>query len=382
MQSSAAFGLLAALVVILVTRSMIGEDAFGAWGWRIPFLASSVLLGVSLWLRSRLAESPAFVALREEGGVTKAPLREAFAKRESLKQVGIAFFAFMCAQGAVWYSTFFYIQVFLEKMVGLPGATVNFVVMIMTLVSAPLYVLFGWLSDQWGRKPVMVAGMMVALAAYFPGYHAIAAAANPALIAAQAATPVTVVTDPATCSVQFDPAGTRHFSSACDIAKSLLAGSGISYREAASTDGSTAIAIGRQMLPVASGVGLDAKALKTLKTTTGDKLKEALTAAGYPAKADLAQVYWATLMSWLLLFTAAACALYGPMAAALVEMFPTRVRYTAMSLPYHVGTGWVGGFLPVTSFAIVAITGDLYAGLWYAFVFTAISVVTSLLFLK
>ncbi|MDP9163230.1 MAG: MFS transporter [Pseudomonadota bacterium] len=381
-QSSAAFGLVAALAVILVTRTLLGEEAFAAWGWRLPFLASAILLGVSLFLRSKLAESPAFVALQAEDNVSKAPLREAFADPASLKQVGIAFFAFMCAQGAVWYSTFFYIQIFLEKMVGLPGRTVNEVVMVMTLVSAPLYVLFGWLSDRIGRKPVMVAGMAVALVAYFPGYHAIAEAANPALVAAQARTPVTVVTDPATCSVQFDPAGTRHFASACDIAKSLLAGSGISYRDTRSSDGRTAIAIGRAMVPVPDGSALDGKGLKALKVATGDALKAALASAGYPAGADVAGIEWVRLMSWLLLFTAAASALYGPMAAALVEMFPTRVRYTAMSLPYHVGTGWVGGFLPVTSFAIVAITGNLYAGLWYSVVFTAISVVTSLLLFK
>ncbi|MEO7786375.1 MAG: MFS transporter [Sphingomicrobium sp.] len=381
-QSSAAFGLIAALGVILITRTLLGEEAFAAWGWRVPFLLSALLLGISLWLRTKLAESPAFVALKEEGNVTKTPLREAFAERESLRQVTIAFFAFMCAQGAVWYSTFFYMQVFLEKMVGLPGKTVNEIVMVMVLVSAPLYVLFGGLSDKWGRKPVMLAGMIVALVAYFPGYHAIAGAANPTLIAAQARTPVTVVTDPATCSVQFDPAGTRRFSSACDVAKSLLAGSGISYREARSGDGQTAIAVGPTLVPVADGAMLDGKALKAYKAATGERLKAALTTAGYPAKAEVAQVDWFTLMAWLLLFTAAACALYGPMAAALVEMFPTRVRYTAMSLPYHVGTGWVGGFLPVTSFAIVAITGSLYAGLWYAVVFTAISVVVSLLFYK
>ena len=381
-QSSAAFGLIAALGVILLTRTLLGEEAFAAWGWRVPFLLSAVLLAISIWLRTKLAESPAFTALKEEGNLSKAPLREAFAERTSLKQVGIAFFAFMCAQGAVWYSTFFYMQVFLEKMVGLPGRTVNEVVMAMVLVSAPLYVLFGWLSDKWGRKPVMLAGMIVALVAYFPGYHAIARAANPALVAAQASTPVTVITRPETCSVQFDPAGTRHFTTACDIAKSLLAGSGISYSQTVSERDASAISVGGNLVPVPDGSGLDAKGVKALKAATGEKLKAALTAAGYPASADVGQVDWFTLMAWLLLFTAAACALYGPMAAALVEMFPTRIRYTAMSLPYHVGTGWVGGFLPVTSFAIVAITGNLYAGLWYAFAFTAISVVTSLLFYK
>ena len=381
-QSSAAVGLIAALAVILATRTLLGEEAFAEWGWRIPFLFSSILLGVSIWLRSKLSESPAFEALRDEGNLTKAPLREAFGEAESLKRVAIAFFAVMCAQGAVWYSTFFYMQVFLEKMLGLPGASVNLVIMVMTLVSAPLYVMFGWLSDHWGRKPVMLAGMLVALVAYFPGYNAIARAANPALIQAQSATPVTVATDSATCTVQFDPAGTRNFASPCDIAKSLLAGQGISYSNATSADGATSIAVGPTMLAIPDGRSLDAAGLKALKAETGVKLKAALTAAGYPARAELAQVDWFTLMAWLLLFTTAACALYGPMVAALVEMFPTRIRYTAMSLPYHVGTGWVGGFLPVTSFAIVAITGDLYAGLWYAIVFTAISVVATIFFLK
>lgn len=381
-QSSAAAGLLAALAVILITRTLLGEEAFGAWGWRIPFLASAILLVVSLWLRTRLAESPAFAALRDEGQVTKAPLREAFAERGSLKQVGIAFFAFMCAQGAVWYSTFFYIQVFLEKMVGLPGATVNLIVMVMTLVSAPLYVLFGWLSDRWGRKPVMMAGMIVALVAYFPGYHGIARAANPALIAAQQKTPITVAANPATCSVQFDPTGTRRFSTACDIAKSVLAGSGLSYQQENIGGERAAVIVGERIVTVESGTALDAVGLKARRTAVGNQVKAVLAQAGYPASAQTSAIHWLPLMFWLLLFTASACALYGPMAAALVEMFPTRIRYTAMSLPYHVGTGWVGGFLPVTSFAIVAITGDLYAGLWYSVAFTAISVVTSLLSLK
>jgi len=381
-QSSAAFGLMAALVVILVTRTLVGEEDFLAWGWRIPFLASILLLGISVWMRARLAESPAFAKLREEGEVCKTPLREAFARKDSLKRVATAFFAFMCAQGAVWYCTFFYMQVFLERTLGLPGATVNVMVMVMTLVSAPLYVFFGWLSDKFGRKPVMVGGMLIALIAYFPGFHAIASAANPALVAAQRATPVVVVTDPATCSVQFDPVGTARFATPCDIAKSLLASTGINYSTAPSPDGSTHIAIGGTRLPMPDGSALDAAGLKALKTTTGKTLKAALTSAGYPAKADPAAIDWVTLYFWLLTFVVGATALYGPQAAALVEMFPTRIRYTAMSLPYHVGTGWVGGFLPVTSFALVAITGNIYAGLWYPVAFTALSVVTALLFMK
>jgi MFS family permease len=381
-QSSASFGLLAALLVILATRTAVGEQAFGEWGWRIPFLLSAILLAISVWLRARLAESPAFTKLVAEDDVTKAPLREAFGNRQNLKRVMIAFFAIMCAQGAVWYFTFFYLQVFLERSLGLPAATKDLLLIAMTVVSAPLYVFFGWLSDRVGRKPVMVGGMLLALVLYFPGSYLIAKSVNPALVAAQAATPVVVETDPASCSVQFDPAGTAKFTSACDIAKGALVTKGISYETRASADGGTRVLVGSSQVPIAGGEGLAAAELKSAKAGAGEQIGAALQAAGYPMGADPSQANMPMLIAVLLLFVVAATALYGPQAAALVEMFPTRVRYTAMSLPYHVGTGWVGGFLPVTSFAIVAITGDLYAGLWYSVVFTGISVVVSLLFLK
>jgi MFS family permease len=381
-QSSASFGLLAALLVIVATRTAVGEEAFADWGWRIPFLASVFLLGISLWMRIKLSESPQFAKLREEGNVSSAPLTEAFARRDNLKQVLIAFFAIMCAQGAVWYFTFFYMQVFLEKSLGLPGATKDMLLIAMTVVSAPLYVFFGWLSDRIGRKPVMLGGMLLALVLYFPGSHMIASATNPALVEAQRASPVVVVTDPATCSAQFDPTGTRRFDTACDIAKSLLVARGISYQEATSPDGSTSIRVGNSSLAVADGKQVDDAGLKALKTATGEQLQRQLIGAGFPASADPNSIDYSTLLLILFLFVVAATALYGPQAAALVEMFPTRIRYTAMSLPYHIGTGWVGGFLPVTSFAIVAITGDIYAGLWYAVGFTALSAIVTILFLK
>jgi len=381
-QSSAAVGLIGALAVILATRTTLGEEAFAAWGWRIPFLASVLLLAISVWMRFKLSESPAYAKLKAEGEVTKAPLKEAFADRKNLKVVITAFFAFMAAQGAVWYSSFFYIQVFLEKQLGLAGAAVNLVIMVMTIVSAPLYVFFGWLSDRIGRKKVMVSGMALALVAYIPGYHAIADAVNPSLVAAQLVTPVVVETDPATCSVQFDPAGTRRFDSACDIAKSQLASTGIGYKDRASADGATRILVGTTVLDVADGKALDGPALKARKADVADALKADLAAAGYPPAADARHIDWMKLYGWMLIFVIAACALYGPQAAALVEMFPTRIRYTAMSLPYHIGTGWVGGFLPVTSFALVAITGNIYAGLWYPIFFTALSVICALIFMK
>jgi MFS family permease len=381
-QSSASFGLLAALLVIVATRTYLGDEAFNAWGWRIPFLASAVLLAISLWMRAKLSESPEFARIREEGDIAKAPLKEAFGTAKNLKRVFIAFFGIMCAQGAVWYFTFFYMQVFLEKLVGLPSQTKDLLMIVMTVVSAPLYVYFGWLSDRVGRKPVMIGGMLLALLLYFPASHWIAAAANPRLVEAQQSTPIFVDTDPSTCSVQFDPAGTRKFVSACDIAKSALVTKGINFTTRKSPDGKTYVVVGTERVAISSGETLSGPDLKTLKAKTGDAIGAELQQAGYPKSADPAQANMTLLIVILLAFVVASTALYGPQAAALVEMFPTRIRYTAMSFPYHVGTGWVGGFLPVTSFAIVAITGNIYEGLWYAVVFTAISVVVSLFFLK
>jgi hypothetical protein len=288
----------------------------------------------------------------------------------------------MCAQGAVWYFAFFYIQVFLEKSLGVPAETKDLLLIVMTVVSAPLYVFFGWLSDRLGRKFVMVGGMALALVLYFPASHWIASAANPALVEAQRSTPVIVVTDPKTCTAQFDPVGTATFTSACDIAKSTLVTRGISFTTRPSPDGSTRVVIGTEAVPVKSGDGLAAADLKAFKAATGERIGTELLEAGYPKSADPADMNMTLLIVILLAFVVAATALYGPQAAALVEMFPTRIRYTAMSFPYHVGTGWVGGFLPVTSFAIVATTGNIYAGLWYSVIFTGISLVVSLLFLK
>jgi MFS family permease len=381
-QSSASFGLLAALLVIVATRTSIGEDAFAIWGWRIPFLVSAVLLAISVWMRAKLAESPEFARLREEGEVAKAPLREAFGSKKNLKRVFTAFFGIMCAQGAVWYFTFFYMQVFLEKSLGLPSQTKDLLLIVMTVVSAPLYVYFGWLSDRVGRKPVMVGGMLLALVMYFPASHWIADAANPRLVEAQLSTPIFVDTDPATCSVQFDPVGTAKFVSACDIAKSTLVTKGINFTTRRSADGHTQVVVGTERVPITGGEGLSGPDLKTLKSKIGEAIGAELQAAGYPKSADPAHANMTLLIIILLAFVVAATALYGPQASALVEMFPTRVRYTAMSFPYHVGTGWVGGFLPVTSFALVAITGNIYTGLWYSVVFTGISLVVSLLFLK
>jgi len=378
-QSSASFGLLAAMLVILASRTSLGETAFNAWGWRIPFLVSVVLLAISVWMRARLSESPVFAKLTEEGEVAKAPLREAFGSH--FKMMTIVFFGIMFAQGAVWYFTFFYLQVFLEKSLGMPASMKDLLILVMTIVSAPLYILFSWWSDRIGRKPVIVGGMTLALVLYFPGSYWLAQAVNPALVAAQHSAPVTVSTNPATCSTQFDPFGTAKFTSACDIARSTLIGRGISYITNASADGQTRVLAGSIQVPVSGGEGLSASDLKAFKSKTAESIGAGLKSAGYPKSADPAAMNMPVILLVLLLFVVAATALYGPQAASLVELFPTRVRYTAMSIPYHLGIGWVGGFLPVTSFAIVAMTGNIYSGLWYSVIFTGISVLVSLLFL-
>jgi MFS family permease len=382
-QITASIGLIAGLLVILGTRAAVGEDAFLAWGWRVPFLVSVILLGISLWMRLKLSESPAFAKLKEEGEVSTRPLRESFARRDNLKRVLIAFFGIMCAQGAVWYLSFFYVQVFLTRSLGVPEPTKDALVLGVTVISAPLYVFFGWLSDRVGRKPVMLGGMLLAVAAYYPGFKAIASAANPVLVAAQERTPVVVATDPATCSVQFDPAGTRRFESACDIAKSLLVSRGIAYttRETAGA-AMTVIELGKFRMPVPSGTGASDPDLKKLKGDVGGHLDATLARAGYPKGAEPGRINLPVIFFWMMVFAVAATALYGPQAAALVEMFPTRIRYTAMSVPYHIGTGWIGGFLPVSSFALAAITGNIYASLWYPAFFTLLPIVVSLFFLK
>src|SRR6478672_3083157 len=288
-QSSASFGLLAALLVIVGTRTSIGEDAFMDWGWRVPFVVSAVLLAISVWMRAKLAESPHFAKLKEEDDLSRKPLREAFGTKKNIQRVLVAFFGIMCAQGAVWYFTFFYIQVFLERSLGLPSQTKDLLLIVMTVVSAPLYVYFGWLSDRIGRKPVMIGGMLLALLLYFPASHWIAGAANPRLVEAQRSTPIFVDTNPSTCSVQFDPVGTAKFVSACDIAKSTLVTKGINFNTRQSSDGNTYVIVGTERVPIAGGEGLPGPGLKALKTKTADAISGELQAAGYPKSADPAQ---------------------------------------------------------------------------------------------
>ena len=378
-QTSAAFGLVGALAVILITRKAMGEEAFGDWGWRIPFLLSALLLAVSLWIRMQLEESPEFQRMKREEGVSKAPYKEAFGRWPNLRLVLIALFGVMLAQGAVWYAGHFYAQFFLEKVLKVPGPTVNLLLIDAVLLSAALYVFFGWLSDRIGRKPVMLFGMILFVITVFPGFRIMSEAANPALAEAARTAPVSVLAAPEDCTVQFDPLGRAKPGTACDVARRALTDAGVSYEVRADTGSQAVVQVGRAVSvpPPAPGALAGAEA-QPARDAYKAKIGQALTAAGYPSTADPERINLPLIFGVLLVFIVAATAVYGPQAAALVELFPTRVRYTALSLPYHIGTGWVGGFLPFTAFAMVAASGDLYFGLWYPIVFTAISIVTML----
>ena len=381
-QTTAALGLIGALVVIIVTRLIVGTEAFNEWGWRIPFLLSSLLLVISLWIRMKLHESPAFQRMAAESTEKRAPFRESFLTWRNGRFVLLALFGIMIAQGAVWYAGYFYTRFFMERVLKVEVATVDALVLAVTVFSAFFYVFFGWLSDRVGRKPVMLFGMVLALVAFFPGFQALTRAANPALAEAQASAPVAVIADPATCAVQFDPVGRAAFASSCDLAKGVLSGAGISYRNEAAPEGSTAmVRVGDRLIPSLEASSLDTDGRAAARADVQARVTAALLEAGYPERADPERMNLPAVFGILMVFIIAATALYGPQAAALVELFPTRVRYTAMSLPYHVGTGWVGGLLPAASFALVAWSGDIYFGLWYSVAFTAVAVIVSLIWL-
>jgi hypothetical protein len=320
--------------------------------------------------------------MEAEGGQRRAPYREAFGTWKNGRFVLIALFGIMIAQGAVWYCGYFYSRTFMERFLRVDVATVDMMMLWLTLASAPLYIFFAWLSDRVGRKPVMLFGMLLALVAFFPGFQALTKAANPALAEAQAAAPVTVVADPAFCAFQFDPVGRTTFASACDLAKSALSNAGVSYHNVAGAPGQGAVVrIGAVEVTSRGAEGLAPDELKAVRAEVEGRIKAALVEAGYPARADPARMNLGAMFGILMIFIVAATALYGPQAAALVELFPTRVRYTAMSLPYNVGTGWVGGLLPAASFALVAWSGNIYFGLWYSVAFTALAAVVALIWL-
>jgi MFS family permease len=381
-QASATTGLFLALSVVLITRTQMGEDTFAAWGWRIPFLVSMVLLIVSLLIRMRLQESPVYQKMRAEGRGSQAPLSEAFLQWPNLKIVLMALFSVLMAQGVIWYTAQFYTQVFLERVMKVEPRMVNFLVLTVTFLSAPLHVFFAWLSDKVGRKPVILFGLALATLTVIPGFKMLTEAVNPALVTASTNAPVTVIADPANCSVQFDPVGKTKFVSSCDIAKSTLANAGVPYTNEAAPSGTVAhIRVGGVGVSSFEGSGLDAAALTDRKKAFDATVSDTLKQAGYRPKAASDGVNTTKAILVLLMFIIAAAAIYGPQAAALVELFPTRIRYTALSVPYHIGVGWFGGLLPTIVFAINVATGNVYAGLWYPVIVAGMSFVVALFFL-
>jgi MFS family permease len=382
-QTTATLGLFAALLVVIGTRTLVGEDAFKAWGWRIPFLVSVILLAVSLWIRMQLSESPVFLKMKGTGTTSKAPLTEAFARWGNLKIVLICLLGAVMGQAVVWYTGQFYALFFLERMLRVDGATTNILTAIALVLATPGFIFFGWLSDKIGRKPIIMAGCLLAMLTYFPLFGALTRYANPALYAAQSAAPVTVIADPKQCSFQFDPIGKNPFdTTSCDIAKSFLAKAGVSYQRIDAPPGTIAqIRSGASTLTAPDPKVVTGKERKAAIAAFQKETKAVLAAAGYPDKADPAAINKPMVVLILFILVVYVTMVYGPIAALLVELFPARIRYSAMSLPYHIGNGWFGGFLPTTAFAMVAATGDIYYGLWYPIVVAGATLIVGLFFL-
>lgn len=365
-QSTATLGLLLSLLVVLGCRYFTG-DQFEVWGWRIPFLFSIVLLGISTWIRLSLHESPAFVKMKSEGKLCKQPIRDSFGKWENLKVVLIALFSINAGQAVTFYAAQFYVLFFLTQFLKMDPAVANGLLIVSVIIGAPFFIFFGWLSDKVGRKPVLMIGLLLATALYFPIFKTLAHYANPAIDQASRQAPITVMADPATCTFQFDPVGKAKFDSPCDKVKTFLVKQGLPYQSAAA--------------PAGSGVQVSVGDVK-IDGFDEAALRGAVTLAGYPQQADMQQINKPMIVALIVALIIISAMCYGPLAALMVELFPTRIRYTSMSLPYHIGNGWFGGFLPTVSFALVVYTGDIFYGLWYPVVITGVSLVVGMLCLR
>ncbi len=382
-QTTAAFGLLLSLFVIMGARGAMTTTAFEAWGWRIPFLISILLLGISLWIRMRLNESPVFQRMKDEGETSKAPFAESFGKWPNLKIVLIALFGCVAGQAVTFYTGTFYALYYLERILKVDGLTSNVLMAWALVLGAPLYVLFGWMSDRIGRKRIIMAGLALAVLFYFPLFKALTAAANPALAAAQSSAPVTVFADADACSFQFDPVGRSNFDrKSCDIAKSTLARASVAYRnEPLEGGGATRIVIGETVINAPDVGAMTIETRGAAIAAFQKDIATALASVGYPASADPERINRPLVVLLIVLLLTITTMCYGPLAALLVELFPARIRYTSMSLPYHIGNGWFGGLMPTTAFAIIAATGDIFAGLWYPVIVAAATLVVGLIFL-
>jgi predicted MFS family arabinose efflux permease len=381
-QTTATVGLFMALLVILGLRTWQGEEVFGDWGWRIPFLLSVVLLAVSIWIRLQLEESPVFRKMKEAGKGSKAPLTEAFGNWSNAKIAIFALLGATAGEAVIWYGGQFYALFFLTQTLKVNGATANILIALSLAIGTPGFILFGWLSDKIGRKPIMLAGFLLGAATYFMIFQGLTHYANPALERALATAPVTVIADPKECSFQFNPVGISQFRTSCDIAKSALVSRSVNYENQAAPAGTVAsVKVGEQTIASFDGVGLAAADFTAKSGAFNKALGDAISQHGYPASADPSQINYPMTVLLLTILVIYVTLVYGPIAAWLVELFPTRIRYSGMSLPYHIGNGWFGGFLPATAFAIVAATGNIYSGLWYPIGVAAMSFVVAVIFL-
>jgi MFS family permease len=365
-QITAPLGLLLSLLVVLGFRTLLGEEDFEIYGWRFPFLFSFVLLVGSVWMRLQLSESPAFRQMKAQGRGSRAPVSEAFGQWGNARIALIALFGGTAGQAVVWYTGLFYAYFFLTQTLKVDTRHATLLMAGALILGAPFFVLFGWLSDRVGRKPIILGGCLLAALLYFPIFKALTYAANPALAQAQASAPVKVIADPTQCNFQFDPIENVAFTTPCDLAKNVLAGAAVSYSNEAAPAGAPArIVIGGKEITAFDGTKLDKDERAKKHAAFEAEVTAAISSAGYPLRADPAQVNKSAVLGLLTLLVILVAMVYGPIAAQLVELFPTRIRYTSLSLPYHIGNGWFGGFLPPLAFAMVAASGNMYFGLWY-----------------
>ncbi|RAI67171.1 MULTISPECIES: MFS transporter [Pseudomonas] len=381
-QTTATLGLFLSLLVILACRTVLGTEAFEAWGWRIPFLLSILLLIVSVYIRLQLSESPVFMKMKAEGKSSKAPLTESFARWDNLKIVIMALLGGTAGQAVVWYTGQFYALFFLLQTLKIDPQTANLLIAGSLLIGTPFFVIFGSLSDRIGRKGIIMAGCIIAALTYFPIFHALTQYGNPDVFVAQEKNPVTVIANPDQCSFQFDPVGKAKFTSSCDLAKTVLAKRAIPYANVKAEPGAVAqVRIGEKVIESFEGTGMPGADFKAKNDAFTATLATALKDAGYPEKADPAKTNYPMVLLLLTILVIYVTMVYGPIAAWLVELFPARIRYTSMSLPYHIGNGWFGGFLPTVAFAMVAATGDIYYGLWYPIVIAVMTAVLGIFFM-
>jgi MFS family permease len=386
-QTTATVGLFLSLIAVYVVRNVMSPEAFGSAdlsaGWRIPYLLSIFLLGISIWIRLQLAESPMFQKMKDEGTRSKAPLSEAFGNWTNGRVAFFALFGLVAGEAVIWYGGQFYARVFLVNTLKIPANSADIALIIALIIATSGFVLFGWLSDKIGRKPIILAGCLLGALTYHPAFSLLTHAGNPALEKALASAPVTVTADPADCHLLFDPVGGRVFTSSCDVARNALIASSVNFKMEDGAAGSLAkVAVGSKTFDSVNGNGLDAKTFATQRGAFATAVTAAVGEAGYPVKgANPAEINEPLMIAVLTYLAFLVTMVYAPLAAALVELFPTRIRYTGMSLPYHIGNGWFGGLLPPIAVALVAATGNIYAGLWYPIVIAAMTFVVGMIFI-